>query len=139
MNTRQTITQLYRDYESRDMPKVLAGLPDDFCFEWAADPGTGRYAGVCHGKAELLEQLTDIGENFEFNAYRATNILVDGDRAAAQLELDLTSQLTGHRFSVKLAHFWEFRDGVPTHLIEYQDTALIASESGPRRSAHRNP
>jgi len=139
MNTRQTITQLYRDYESRDMPKVLAGLPDNFCFEWASDPGTARWAGVCHGKAELLEQLNDIGENFQFNAYRATNILVDGDRAAAQLELDLTSELTGRRFSVKLAHFWEFRDGVPTHLIEYQDTALIASESGPRRSAHRNP
>jgi len=138
MDTRETITQLYRDYESRDMAKVLNGLPEEFCFEWASDPRTARYTGVCHGKAELLAALTDIGANFEFNAYRATNILVDGDRAAAQLDLDLTSHLTGRRFSVKLAHFWKFKDGVPTHLIEYQDTALIASESGPRRSAHQN-
>ena len=137
MNTRQTITQLYRDYESRDMARVLAGLPDDFCFEWASDPGTARYAGVCRGKRELVEALEDIAEHFEFNAYRATNILVDGDRAAAQLELDLTSELTGRRFSVKLAHFWSFKAGVPTHLVEYQDTALIASESGARSSAHR--
>jgi ketosteroid isomerase-like protein len=129
---RQKITQLYRDYESRNLPNVLSGLPEDFCFEWASDPHTARYSGICHGKAELLAQLTDIGDNFEFNSYRAVNILVDGDRAAAQLELDLTSHLTGRRFSVKLAHFWEFTDGVPTHLVEYQDTALIASESGPR-------
>jgi ketosteroid isomerase-like protein len=138
MDTRETITQLYRDYESRDMAKVLNGLPDDFCFEWASDPRTARYTGICHGKAELLAALTDIGANFQFNAYRAVNILVDGDRAAAELELDLTSQLTGRRFSAKLAHFWQFKDGVPTHLIEYQDTALIASESGARSSAHRN-
>ena len=138
MDTRQTITQLYRDYESRDMARVLAGLPDDFCFEWASDPATARYAGICRGKRELVEALEDIAENFEFNAYRATNILVDGDRAAAQLTLDLTSKLTGRRFSAKLAHFWEFKDGVPIHLVEYMDTALIASESGPRPAAHRN-
>ena len=135
---RQKITQLYRDYESRNLPNVLSGLPEDFCFEWASDPRTARYSGICHGKAELLAQLNDIGANFQFNAYRAVNILVDGDRAAAQLELDLTSELTGRQFSVKLAHFWSFKDGVPTHLVEYQDTALIASESGARSSAHRN-
>ena len=135
---REKITQLYRDYESRNLPKVLDGLPEDFCFEWASDPGTARYAGICRGKRELVDALEDIAEHFRFNAYRPMNILVDGDRAAAQLELDLTSELTGRRFSVKLAHFWEFKDGVPTHLVEYQDTALIASESGPRSATHRN-
>ena len=135
---REKITELYRDYEARDMAKVLGGLPDDFCFEWASHPGTARYAGICRGKRELVEALEDIAEHFEFNAYRATNILVDGDRAAAQLTLDLTSKLTGRRFESKLAHFWEFRDGVPVHLVEYQDTALIGSESGPRSVPQRN-
>ena len=130
IDLKQTVAQLYHDYESRQLNKVLDGLPDDFCFEWAADPNTARYAGICHTKAQLLERLKDIAENFEFNAYRATNILVDGDRAAAQLELDLTSVKTGHRFSASLAHFWRFRDGIPIHLVEYMDTALIAQESG---------
>ena len=88
---RAAITPLYRDYESRELGKVLDGLPEDFCFEWASDPATARYAGICHGKAELLAQLNDIGANFDFNAYRAVNILVDGNRAAAELELELTS------------------------------------------------
>ena len=135
---REKITELYRDYEARDLPKVLAGLPDEFCFEWASDPGTARYAGICRGKGELVEALEDIAEHFEFNAYRATNILVDGGRAAAQLTLDLTSKLTGRRFSAKLAHFWKFQNGVPVHLVEYMDTALIASESGPRSVPQRN-
>ena len=130
MDIRQTITQLYRDYESRNLTNILASLPDDFCFEWPFDPSTARYSGICHSKSELLEQLNDIAKNFEFNAYRATNILVDGDRAAAQLELDLTSVKTGRRFSTRIAHFWSFKNGIPVRLVEYTDTALIANESG---------
>ena len=130
MDIRQTITQLYRDYESRNMNNILASLPDDFCFEWPFDPSTARYAGICHTKTELLEQLRIIAENFQFNAYRATNILVDGDRAAAQLQLDLTSVKTGRRFSTTIAHFWSFENGIPVRLVEYTDTALIAKESG---------
>jgi ketosteroid isomerase-like protein len=130
MDLQQTVAQLYRDYESRNLTKVLDSLPDDFCFEWPFDPGTARYSGTCRSKAELLEQLKDIAENFQFNAYRATDILVDGDRGAAQLELDLTSRKTGRRFSTRIAHFWSFKDGIPVHLVEYTDTALIANESG---------
>jgi hypothetical protein len=86
---KQTITQLYRDYESRDLNSILAALPDDSCFEWASDPSTARFSGICHGKSELVEQLSDIAADFVFNEYRPLNILVDGDSATAQLQLDL--------------------------------------------------
>ena len=126
MDTRQTITQLYRDYENRDLEKILAALPDDFVFEWSHDPSTARYPGICHNKHELLQHLTDIAANFQFAAYHATTILVDGDRAAAQLRADVTSVATGRSFPVMIAHFWSFKDGIPVHLVEYMDTALVA-------------
>lgn len=62
-----------------------------------------------------------------FHSYRPTTILVDGDHAAAELEL--TSVKTRQRFPAKIAHFWSFEDGIPVHLVEYMDTALIASHS----------
>ena len=134
MDIRQTITQLYRDYENRDLEKILAALPDDFAFEWPHDPSTARYAGLCRNKDELVQHLTDIAANFQFNAYQATNILVDENRAAAQLQLDLTSKATGRRFSATIAHFWSFKDGIPVHLVEYMDTALMARQSMPKES-----
>jgi len=73
--------------------------------------------------------LADIGTKFEFHSYRPTNILVDGDHAAAELQLDRTSATTRERFSVKIAHFWSFEDGIPVHLVEYMDTALVAKHS----------
>ena len=130
MDTRQTITQLYRDYESGNLGNIMASLPDDFRFEWPFEPATARYSGIRHSKRELLAQLEDMRKDFTFNAYRATSILVDGDRAAAQLEADVTSVATGRRFTTRIAHFWSFKDGVPVHLVEYTDTALIAHEAG---------
>jgi len=130
MDTRQTITQLYRDYESGNLANIVASLPDDFRFEWPFEPATARYSGIRHSKRELLAQLEDMRKDFTFNAYRATSILVDGDRAAAQLEADVTSVATGRRFTTRIAHFWSFKDGVPVHLVEYTDTALIAHEAG---------
>ena len=59
----------------------------------------------------------------------STTILVDGDHAAAELELELTSVKTRQLFPAKIAHFWSFEDGIPVHLVEYMDTALIASHS----------
>ena len=130
MDTRQTITQLYRDYESGNLGNIMASLPDDFRFEWPFEPATARYSGIRHSKRELLAQLEDMRKDFTFSAYRATSILVDGDRAAAQLEADVTSVATGRRFTTRIAHFWSFKDGVPVHLVEYTDTALIAHEAG---------
>lgn len=130
MDVRQAVTQLYRAYESRDFTAVLNGLPDNFRFEWASDLGRAPYAGICHTKHALVTRLAEIGEKFEFHSYRATTILVDGDHAAAQLEADVTSKTTRQRFPSKIAHFWTFEDGIPVHLVEYMDTAMIASQSG---------
>jgi ketosteroid isomerase-like protein len=139
MDVRQTITQLYRDYENRDLPKILAALPNDFVFEWHHDPTTAREAGISRSKDELVHHLKDIAEHFRFNAYHATNILVDGDRAAAQLQLDLTSVATGRRFSIQVAHFWSFKDGIPVHLVEYMDSAVMARHSTPAESDAPSP
>ena len=40
MDVRQTVTQLYREYESGDVAKILDGLPDNFRFEWESDRDT---------------------------------------------------------------------------------------------------
>jgi ketosteroid isomerase-like protein len=72
--------------------------------------------------------MREIAEKFEFHSYRPMNILVDGDHAAAELQVELTSRTTGQRFRARVAHFWSFEDGIPVSLVEYMDTALIASQ-----------
>ena len=129
MDIRQTITQLYRDYENGHAEQILAALPNDFVFEFTSDPSTGRDAGVCRSKDELVRHLGNVASYIQFNSYHPTNILVDGSQAAAQIQVDLTYRTTGRRFSTSIAHFWSFEDGIPVHLVEYMDSALIARQS----------
>jgi ketosteroid isomerase-like protein len=131
MDIRQTITQLYRDYENGDVEKILAALPNDFAFEFTSDPSMARDAGMCRNKDELLEHLGNVGKHFQFDGYHATNILVDGNRAAAEIQVRLTFKPSGRSFSTTIAHFWSFKDGIPVHLVEYMDTALIARQCVP--------
>ena len=129
MDVRQTVTQLYREYESGDVAKILDGLPDNFRFEWESDGDTPpSYARACNTKYELADRMREIAEKFEFHSYRPMHILVDGDHAAAELQVELTSRTTGQRFRARVAHFWSFEDGIPVSLVEYMDTALIASQ-----------
>ena len=129
MDVRQTVTQLYLDYESGNVARILGALPDNFRFEWESDRDTPpAYARACHNKYELAERMEEIAEMFEFHSYRPTNILVDGDRAAAELQIEFTSRTTGQRFRARVAHFWSFKDGIPVSLVEYMDTALMASQ-----------
>ena len=129
MDVRQTVTQLYRDYERGNVARIMDGLPANFRFEWESDRDTPpTYTRACNSKYELAERMGEIAEKFEFHSYRPTNILVDGDHAAAELQVELTSKSTGQRFRARVAHFWSFDGGVPVSLVEYMDTALIASQ-----------
>ena len=129
MSISETIEQLYRDYENRNLEGIFAAIPDDFCFEWPFDPKLTRYNGMCNCKEDLLTKLEDMANNFKFNSYAATNIIVEGDKAAAQVELNLTSKKTGETFDATIAHFWTFEDEKPISLVEYMDTALMKHQS----------
>lgn len=129
MDIEQIITQIYRDYEERNFEKVMDALPDDFCFHWPANPAVSKYSGRYSSKDQLLIQLEKLAKDFVFNSYTADNILIDGNRAAAEVKLNLSSNKTQETFEATLAHFWRFENGVPTELVEYMDSALITHHS----------
>lgn len=125
MSIRDTIKQIYTYYADRELDKLLDFLPDDFSLHWPYDAKVARYAGLYSSKNSLAEQLQDLADNFEFHSYTATNILVDGDRAAAQVDLEMTAKNCGTKISATLAHFWEFENGQPIRVTEYNDSALL--------------
>lgn len=129
-SVRETVEQIYRDYENGNLDGVMAAFPDRFCFEWPFGPEGSTYAGLCRGKGELLELLQKIATDFRFNTYKSRSLLVDGNNAAAQVDVNLTSLKTGTTFDMTIAHFWTFENGEPVHLTEYMDNALVVRHLG---------
>ena len=129
MEIPQTITQLYRDYENGDTEKILAALPNDFVLEFSSGQSTARDGGMCRNKDELLEHLGMLPRTF--NSTRITQRTSWSMGVASQTQVHLTYKASGRSFSTMIAHCWSFKDGIPVHLVEYMDTALIAGQSAP--------
>ena len=129
MEIPQTITQLYRDYENGDAEKILAALPNDFVLEFSSGQSTaGTQACVatrtsCSSIWEMLPRT--------FNSTRITQRTSRSMGVASQTQVHLTYKASGRSFSTTIAHCWSFKDGIPVHLVEYLDTALIAGQSAP--------
>lgn len=125
MTIKETVEKIYNDYEKGNLPGVMEAIPDDFCFEWPFESRHAPYSGICSNKAELISQLQSLADDFQFNSYSATNIVAEGDKVAAQISLNLTSNKTGDTFEATIAHFWTFENSKPVKLVEYMDTAMM--------------
>jgi len=54
-------------------------------------------------------------------------MIVEGDRAAVVCQGEFQYTPTGESLSLEIVHFWTFRDGKAIELVEYFDTAHVAS------------
>jgi ketosteroid isomerase-like protein len=127
MRAADIVKNLYQAYAKRDIEGALVDCADDMVFRWIADPVQSRYAGVARGKQEFLSRLVALDGDFEYRRFIPVEIIEDGDKVAAQVEIHLTRRTTGDEFVLRTADFWTVRDGKIIEMVEYYDTALAAS------------
>ena len=83
-------------------------------------------AGRLRGTDKLRSQLTQLVDNFKFNAYDIVNVVVEGSHAAVHAKANVTSTVTGQTVETELADFIEFTDGNIHSFLQFCDTALAA-------------
>ena len=130
MDIRQTIIDCYAAYEARDLEEAMKPFADNVCFEWTADPKHSRYSGCSNGREQMMDMLVTLAEQFEFLEYKLVDLIVEGNKAAARVEMTLKSRRTEETITNHSGHFWCFEDGRCIELTEYFDTSLIAAHSG---------
>lgn len=122
-----TVRRIYELYGSGEIDGALALCADDMCFSWPVDNSLVRFGGSCAGREAFRARLIELHEIYDYHSFRAVSLIADGDRVAAQLELELTHRQSGRRIKMESAHFWTVRDGRAVELVEYYDTALASS------------
>lgn len=127
MRAADVVSDLYKTYANRDIEGALAHCADDVVFRWIADERQSRYAGVTRGKQEFIARLVALDNDFEYRRFIPLEIIADGDKVAAQVEIHLTRRTTGQEVVIRTANFWTVRDGKIVEAVEYYDTALAAS------------
>ncbi|PSJ58411.1 nuclear transport factor 2 family protein [Kumtagia ephedrae] len=136
MTALDTVKAIYELYGAGDMDGALKYCDEDVCFDWPVDQTLVRFGGHCKGRDAFRARLAELHRTYDYHAFRPAAFLADGDRVAAQIEVELTHRGSGRRFQMRSAHFWTVLDGRATELLEYYDTALIAAvEQGSLPSA----
>ena len=127
MNTETTVRQAIEAYDRQDLDQVAAMLAEDLCYTINARAETGPYIADCHSKSEFFDAVGKILDDWEIGSYKIADLVVSGDRAAAQINILMISRHTGKSIESRLALFMQTRDGKLTRIDEYHDTIAAGS------------
>ncbi len=120
--TRATVQALHKAYLEGNAEKVAALIHDDI--DWCIY-GPSRvfpFEGPRRGKAQALEVLGAIGQQFELKRYEHEQLIVEGERAAVLSQTSFVQRATGRTLSFRLINFIRVRDGKIIEFREFSDT-----------------
>ena len=124
MDTESTVRRVIEAYDRQDADAVGALLSDELRYRINARPETGRYCATTEGKADFFAAIQPILDDWEVASYKLGDLIVSGERAAAQVDLTLRSRhRADHVFVGNLALFLTVVEGKITEIVEYHDTA----------------
>lgn len=127
MHSKEVIRKIYENHARGDFDAVMDDCTDDVCFIFpVADPQLVRYSGAAVGKDGFRQRTQHLHEDFEYLDFKVLEMVAEGDRVAARMEIHMRRRTTGTEFVMNAADFWTVKDGKAVELIEYYDTALAA-------------
>ncbi|WP_428514266.1 nuclear transport factor 2 family protein [Roseovarius sp.] len=128
MQTQDVIEKAVEAYAGGDTAALDALLAEDLRYRINGQPDCGKFTCDVSGKAAFYNTVGEILARWEITGYRMVDLIVSGERAAAQVAHGATHKGTGRQFDTRLALFFAVRDGQITEIVEYHDTAALARE-----------
>jgi ketosteroid isomerase-like protein len=119
------LRQTYAARERNDPVGTGEIFAVDATFTNAGDPQHCAAAATYVGH-DLHRALRELCEKFQASSYHVRSMIIEGDRAAVICRADFLYVPSGRHATLDLVHFWTFRDGKATELVEYFDTAHVA-------------
>jgi len=115
---RAAVRELYDAYGRRDFARVAVLIHDDIDWIIYAPITVFPFAGARRGRAEVLQAMSGIAEQYAIVNYNPEVIIVDGDRAAVMSDAAFRQRATDRVLRFRIANFHRFRDG---RVIEFRE------------------
>lgn len=127
MTTEDIIRAAVEAYDRGDSAAVAGFLAQDLHYTINANPEIGPYFADTRSTDQFFDAVASIRADWSIDSYKIADLIVSGDRGAAQIAVTITSRHTGRKVDSRLALFMKVRDGQLTEIHEYHDTANQAS------------
>jgi ketosteroid isomerase-like protein len=127
----EVVQRIYEAVGHEDIPAVLDLLTDNV--EWTLQgPSLIPFAGTRHGREEVAEFFSLVGETLEFLQFEPREFVAQGDTVIVLgYERNLIKP-TGRTFEQEWAHVYTLRDGKIAKVRCFEDTAayVLAFDAG---------
>lgn len=127
MTTEETIRAAVEAYDRGNSDRVAELVSSDVCYTINSHPDLGPYRADCRTRAEFFDAVSKIQADWNIDSYKIDDLIVNGNRGAAQIALTITSKHTGRSMDTRLALFLTVKDGQLSAIHEYHDTANAAT------------
>ena len=127
--TRETLNDLYRAYREGNAERVAALIDDDIDWCIYGPARVFTFEGPRRGKAQVIDVLAAIGEQYELKRHDQEIIIVEGDRAAVLSQVAFVQRATGRTLSMRLINFVRVRDGRIVEFREFSDTFDVVEQA----------
>lgn len=119
------VRAIYAARAAGDAAALLAHFAPDAAYRVVGD------ASACptsteHRGASLLAAFTALNQAMPVRSLRIASLLIEGDRAVAEIEATLAFAPTGEVFDTRWVNLFTFQGGKVTDCAEYIDTAKAA-------------
>lgn len=122
MDTRATVLELHKAYREGNGERVAALIHDDIDWIIHGPERLFAFEGPRRGKAQVLDVLKAIADQFELKRYEHELLIVEGDRAAVLSQTSFVQRSTGRTLSLRLVNFIRVQDGKIIEFREFSDT-----------------
>jgi ketosteroid isomerase-like protein len=135
MSDRASVEKIIRDaYAARaakDIDAILRMFKPDAVFHMAGSPATFPGATRVEGQDQLRASIGSLIQAFDFLDWTMLTSVIEGDKAAVHWRLKVKHNPTGEIFVTELFDLWTIDDGRVVSLVQFCDTAFVASVMAP--------
>ena len=116
----------YAAFGRGDVAALLATCTDDIVWVSNGDPAVIPWVGTRHGHAGVVEFLTGLGANLDFEAFEPRKFVASGDMVVV-IGFTQARLKSGKRglLASEWVHLFTIRDGKLARFQEFYDTAAI--------------
>ena len=131
MVDRVGIEKLVRDaYAARaakDLDAISRIFKQDAVFQLVGSQDTFPAPMRARGNAQLVAMIKSLMDGFDFLDQKMLTSVIEGNKAAVHWLVKIKHNPTGKTFDTELFDLWTIEDGRVASLLQFRDTALIAS------------
>lgn len=124
-DNRKVVNAVFEAFGSGNVPAMLSVIADDV--NWTlTGPTSVSYYGERTGHEGVVEFLTQLGTNIEFEKFAPDEFIASGDKVVVTGSERGRVRGTGKMFDNSWVMIYTVRDGKVTNFRCYEDTAAVA-------------